>query len=363
MKLAVIESYPYALPLARPLPGAPAEQLERAGILIRLRSEAGAEGWGDVAPLPSFSRETLAAACAQLFSLRPALVDTLPVFKRQTSWQSALLHPLSAWDLFPSVRFGLESAVCNLAAAEWGTPWRLHLAKSALAKVQLNALLTGAREDILRGVRSYVERGYSSLKIKVGHHPVSDKIATVRQVSSLLPPGVTLRLDANRAWSLAVALEFAHGVRNCPIDYIEEPLREVAEMQAFIRGSALPAALDESLDLLGAGALPQGLRAIVIKPTLRGGFSGALRWAKTARQSGVAPVISSAFESAIGLRALAELASVIHDPGVAAGLDTGRWLARDVAEPAFDVIAGAVNVATLSAHPVKLTIDMSGGTE
>jgi O-succinylbenzoate synthase len=41
-------------------------------------------------------------------------------------------------------------------------------------------------------------------------------------------------------------------------------------------------------------------------------------------------VISAAFESGVGIRALAYLANFVMSPGVAAGLDTWRWLAEDV---------------------------------
>ena len=354
MKVTAVDSFPYALPLVKPVPGAPAGTHERAGLLIRLRSETGAEGWGDIAPLPGFSRETLAEARTQLSSLRHVLLS-LPAFTQQASWAVALLNPLSAWDLFSSFRFGLECAVCNLAAAEWKTPWRLKLAESPLSSLRLNALLARSHAEILREAQTAVARGYRTLKIKVGRYPVREEIDTVLRVSALLPRHAALRLDANRAWPLTEALEFAQGVRDCPMEYIEEPVRDATMLDEFIRRSGLPVALDESLGAVGDRPLTQGLRAIVIKPTLRGGLSGALRWSRIARQAGVTPVISSAFESSVGLRALAELASVVHDPDVAAGLDTGRWLARDVAEPAFEVARGGrVDVTALSAQPVKV---------
>jgi len=231
----------------------------------------------------------------------------------------------------------------------------MSVAGTPLASVRLNALLAGAREDILREARAAVARGYRSLKIKVGKNPVRDEIATVLQIAAVIPRNVTLRLDANRAWSLADALEFAHGVKDCPVEYIEEPVREATALGEFILRSGAPAALDESLDSVGADALPQRLRAIVIKPTLCGGLSGALRWTRIAQQAAVTPVISSAFESAVGLRALVELASVIHGADVAAGLDTGRWFARDVADAPFEITNGAVDVAALSGQPVRRT--------
>lgn len=355
MKLSAADSFPYSLPLTRPMPGSPGA-LTREGMLIRLRSESGAEGWGDVAPLPGFSLETLAAAEAQLTSVRGRLLAAMPSFSAQPSWIAALLRPLAALELFPSVRFGLECALCNLASAEWRAPWRQRLERPALPEVRLNALLSGTGDEAVREARGAAAQGFRTLKVKVGRQSVQKDIDTVRRVSGVLAGEASLRLDANRAWTLQEALEFARGIEACPVEYLEEPLRDPHAMGEFVRGSVIPAAVDESLEALGgAGTLMAGLRAVVIKPTLRGGFSGALRWADVARRAGAVPVISSSFESAVGLRALLELASLIHDAGVAAGLDTGRWIARDVAECAVPARHGVVNITSLPALRVELT--------
>ena len=63
----------YRLPLAEPLTLAGRVIHEREGVLIRVDSDSGASGWGDVAPLPAFSRESIEDAEAEIASLAKRL--------------------------------------------------------------------------------------------------------------------------------------------------------------------------------------------------------------------------------------------------------------------------------------------------
>ncbi|HRE08169.1 MAG TPA: o-succinylbenzoate synthase, partial [Opitutaceae bacterium] len=49
----------YALPFRTPLRTAHGRWSVREGLLLRLRTEEGATGYGEVAPIPGFGRETL----------------------------------------------------------------------------------------------------------------------------------------------------------------------------------------------------------------------------------------------------------------------------------------------------------------
>jgi hypothetical protein len=59
------------------------------------------------------------------------------------------------------------------------------------------------------------------------------------------------------------------------------------------------------------------------------------------------PVISAAFESGIGIRAMALLASEMGLVDTAMGLDTYRWLAEDVLEPRIRLERGGFSVSDL----------------
>ena len=83
-----------------------------------------------------------------------------------------------------------------------------------------------------------------------------------------------------------------------------------------------------------ADALCEGVTALVLKPAVLGGFERTAQLAAWAAQRGMRAVVSSAFESGLGLSQLAQLAAALEAaPGARAtqhGLATLSWFAEDV---------------------------------
>lgn len=330
MKLAGFRLYRYDLPLAEPL-ALGGETLERrSGLLLKLTAENGANGWGETSPLPGFSRESLEEAASEL----GALAASLPG-REMAGEYSGPGDEISRWlDRMrpaPSVRFGLELAVRNLGAVAQGASLAELLSPSPSATVAVNGLLSGPSDTVLVEARRMRDAGYRAIKVKVGGRSVTEDAALVRALAGELGEGVTLRLDANRAWSFEESAEFARAVRGSRFEYVEEPLRDPELLPDLVRETGLPVALDESLIAMGLGALGEHryAAAVVLKPTLLGGLSVALRLAGEASRLGMTPVVSSAYETGVGTAALVALAAAI-DGGVPAGLDTYRRLADDV---------------------------------
>lgn len=77
------EFRPYARPFYRPLQTNHGEWTVREGILIRLMDKSGRVAWGEIAPIPWFGSETLAAAlkfCGQLpATLTRELIFPFPI--------------------------------------------------------------------------------------------------------------------------------------------------------------------------------------------------------------------------------------------------------------------------------------------
>jgi isochorismate synthase/2-succinyl-5-enolpyruvyl-6-hydroxy-3-cyclohexene-1-carboxylate synthase/2-succinyl-6-hydroxy-2,4-cyclohexadiene-1-carboxylate synthase/O-succinylbenzoate synthase len=179
---------------------------------------------------------------------------------------------------------------------------------------------------------------------------------------------VVLTADANRAWTLQQALCFAVAMEeglassnaerrrissrssggsssSSVLAYVEEPTQDPRDMSTFYAETGIAVAVDESLDegLVGpqhvvlnpaaaeAGLNPDdsssssssssrerldlsdssGLVAVVIKPAVVGGFERAWGLAHWAQQEGLRVVISSSFESSVGLAALVQLAAAV----------------------------------------------------
>jgi O-succinylbenzoate synthase len=222
-------------------------QFAREGLILQWNG-----GFGEIAPLPGFSKETFEEARTEVLH-----------------WMRTGVDPK-----LPSVRWGIECA------------------KRPLQSVRLPLCALGPK------------KGFTTAKLKLGHLPLHDAIAFVKQQMGQFH----LRLDCNRAWTLAQALEFASHFKRSDFLYLEEPVQTVEELIRFSAITDFPIALDESIHC-DWSQIPS-LRAIVVKPMIVGGIPE------------IPPhldlVLSSSYESGLGLLHIANRV----DNSLPVGLDT-----------------------------------------
>lgn len=225
--------------------------------------------------------------------------------------------------------WAVECALLDLVSRSRGVPLCQWLDAGAAASIAVNAV---AEMD---GVAAAIAAGYPVTKMKVGRSAPEEEAAMLHRLA--LPDGLSLRLDANRAWTWSQASGFLDAVADLPIDSLEEPLRDpsldsLARLQA---GTSIALAIDESLPLFGAEEILARVpvRRLVLKAATGGGLRAGYRLAVRARAAGMTCVVTSALDSAVGVAASAHLAAAAGSPGLAHGLSTAEWLAEDVAKP------------------------------
>jgi len=355
VKIAAIKVHRYSLPLTEPLTLSGRTMEKRRGLILSLSDSDGHIGYGECAPLSGFSRESLKDATEQLLQLRHSVIGTeIPNHLEELS--GGFENWLGKYELSPSIRFGFESAVLSLQAA------RDHLSLEGLLSGQprtvltVNALLTGSEREILDRAARLRSQGWSAFKLKVGGRPLVADMELTQKVRSVIGPDAVLRLDANRRFSPDDFQEFVEGVRGCNIEYIEEPAASFENLQTLLESdpSALPIALDESLEEIAPDDLMRidGLKAVVLKPTLLG-LERAARFARVAAAKHVPAVISSSFESGVGLAVLARLAAALSGQDTAVGLDTGGYFDSDLLPP-LPIINGRLTLADLPDIPAAI---------
>ena len=347
VKIISFNLFRFTLPLARPLTMKDAKLTERSGLVIELTDEHGHTGLGEASPLPGLSAENLTVIESQLLSLRYALRGTeIPDGLEELS--GGFTRWLERFDLVPSVRFGFETAVLNLIAHSHLLPLRRLISDKPCDSISINGLLSGSPAEILDKAAKLRSEGYKAIKLKVGQRPLNEDIRLILEVRKLIGDNVTLRLDANRSWSIEDALVFFRQVSNCNIDYIEEPVYNYSMLVSMCNkgGLLLSVAVDESLLELTPESLAPlpNLKAIVLKPTLLG-FERSMQFGRKATSMGITPIVSSAFETSLGLAALAELAACLNTTDVPVGLDTLDWFAKDLLARSLQIERGRLQLS------------------
>jgi len=302
---------PYALPLQAPWRTAAGTVRLRRGWKVRVEDEDGGVGIGDhPAPL---SDQAADGPGERLKDLGSALLGR------------SLDEALASLD----DAFGIETALLDLLARKRGLPLRRLLSPQAADRVKVNVIAP------FDGIVAMAEQGFTTLKVKVGLRPWRDEAAALHRVS--LAPGVTLRLDANRAWSRVEAEGFLAAIADLPVESVEEPLREpeIGTLASLQSTTAIALAIDESLETLGLEPLlaDPPVRRLVLKPALLGGLRRTLNVAMAARAVGYEIVVTTYLESAVGVAAVASLAAALDpEARMAHGLATSALFASDVAE-------------------------------
>ncbi|MEL7979314.1 o-succinylbenzoate synthase [Vreelandella titanicae] len=305
MQLAL---YRYSLPFRQPLMFKRERLANREGLLVSINGQ-----WGEIAPLPGFSTETLAEAEAESLACLAALS------------RGEIVSPT-----LPSVQFGFDCVQRS---------WPLNLPEP----LPPYPLLQGAPAALIQSLSTTDWQASlpSRLKLKVARHAMEEELALIEQLAARLPT-TKLILDANGGWTREDAQRFCERLPLKQIDYLEEPCAAFADTIAVAEATGGAIALDETLSRREEWYCHPQLKALVIKPTLIGSLSDCEALVQRARAGNLRVVVSSSFESGLGLVQLARLASE-WAPDEPPGLDTGHWLAGRVTNLAGEVMTENVH--------------------
>ncbi len=307
--------------------GAARGRTERVGILLEVRTVDGLVGRGEASPLPGMSAETLEDTRAEL----TAFVARGPFELVSEQTVFTLAETVAA----PAARFAVETALLDVLAQIQGTSIAGLFDEEVPAPTAFDEAVVRIRGIVERdpAITLVVESGPASatvvddasdaaaavragarcLKIKIGDQAVADDVARVRAIAAV-SDGIPLRLDANRRWPREDAIAHLAAFAGLPIEFVEEPCPGAHELLR----EALPVsiALDESLDELSTEEIFTALEsphlgALILKPTLLGGFAPCIALAALARFANKPAIVTHTLESDIGRAACAEIARVV----------------------------------------------------
>ena len=334
----------YTLPLGRPLTIGKIQITARQGIVLTLHSDTGLRGYGEISPLPGLHKEGLPDVVQQLLKCRPYL-SQISVSHDMLSFEGHLSRALPS-DLLPSLRSGIEMAILDLLLQAGPVPCNLP------QSMPINALLVADGNPVIDQVGKLLLQDFSSIKIKVGRQTLEKDIKDIADVLSIIRGKALLRLDANRRWTLEQAKRFCCAIDTQGIEYIEEPTQYPADHVRLTRSTRIPIALDETLAETACEQLDEKCcGAVILKPSLLGGFDKTAHIVRWAKQHTILPVISSAFQTSLATRIYLFFAALNQITQTPLGLDTGKWFREDLLSTPLVIEKGNISLACLTSRP------------
>ena len=216
-----------------------------------------------------------------------------------------------------------EDAVREAVFVGWPTPVRTGVA--------INALVPAVDPDMAATLTAEaVAAGMTTVKVKVGGGSLAEDADRVAAVRGALGPGGRIRLDANGAWDVDTAVLAIDRLAGFDLELVEQPVADLADLARVRRRVAVRVAADESLRTPGDArrvAALDAADAVVVKVQPLGGVRAALRVVEAA---GVPAIVSSLYETSVGLAAGVALAAALPELPYACGLGTATLLAGDV---------------------------------
>ena len=302
----------------------------REGLVLRLTADAGVVGLGEATPVPERGGGSLSETLAILDEVGPALIG------KSLNEVGAFLEGLGR-DVPAALSCAIDVAACDALARSQGVSVARLLSEHVRASVPVNAII-GAETvaEAASQAAAARESGFRCLKLKVGAAPSMDeerrRVAAVR---AALAPDVSLRIDANGAWSVEQAVRAVRELEEYGLEMVEQPLA-AGDLQGMARVRAMvnvPIAADEDVtavevarQVLEAGAAD----VLVVKPMVVGGLQPARRIVEMALAAGASIVVTTTIDAGIGTAAALHLAATLPPGGPACGLATGPLLAADL---------------------------------
>lgn len=242
--------------------------------LVRVTSDEGTDGWGEVCPLGStYLPAHAGGARAALKLLAPALIGADPgnlaavndVMDATLMGHGYAKSPIdvACWDLAGKVR---GASVAEMLGGVRQSNFPLYF-----------AVPLGTPEEMRDYVLARRDEGIHRFQLKIGGDPIEDTARARHVIDSTGPEDIVVG-DANCGWRVNEAIIAARGMQDLPRFYFEQPCPTMEECIEVRKHTTLPMVYDEvvtDVRTLLRAAGEGGAGAFNLKVSKVGGLSKA----------------------------------------------------------------------------------------
>ncbi len=283
-------------------------------LVVIIECDDGSMGYGEGAPTPVITGETMGSMIATIEYIKPHLTG-LEIEDFETILKS--VHNLIIKNT--TAKSALEIALYDLKAKFLDQPLYKMLGGTK-TKFKTDITISMGRIDkMVYDSLDAVNLGYDTLKIKIGDNPQKD-VERIIAIDNALDNTIKLRLDANQGWTAQESVELLHALekKNIIAEFIEQPVAaDDIEGFKYIRERVqTPLLADESIfSMKDARRLleMQAIDYVNIKLAKTAGITQALSLADLSAEFGVKCMIGCMLEGPISVAAGVHVASAKAD--------------------------------------------------
>ncbi|MEN8304223.1 MAG: dipeptide epimerase, partial [Campylobacterota bacterium] len=308
-------------------------------LVVIVECDDGSVGYGEGAPTPQITGETMGSMIAYIEFIKPHLIG-LEIEDFDSLIK--ILHLLILKNT--TAKSALEIALYDLKAKASKLPlYRMLGGTKTTFKTDITISM-GEIEKMIYDSQDAVALGYDTLKIKIGDNPQKD-VERVAAIHDALDKNIKLRLDANQGWSAQESVALLHALekQNIIAEFIEQPVAadDIKGLKHIKERVQTPLLADESIFSVKDARRLLEIEAIDyvnIKLAKTAGITQALELADLSAEFGVKCMIGCMLEGPISVAAGVHVASAKADIITMLDLDA---------------------VSLLASHPVKTGIQFN----
>ena len=279
-------------------------------VIVELHTDTGAVGYGEAPSTGVITGDTTGAIIGALKDhiIKTIIGRDVDDFEALTdSVQKCIIHNSSA-------KAAVDMALWDLYGQLYNIPVYKLLGGSKDKIVTDITISVNIPEEMARDAITAINRGYDTLKVKVGVNPKLD-VERLSAIRNAIGSRAKLRIDANQAWKPQEAVRILNQMQEqgLDIELVEQPViaHDIEGLKYVTERSYVPVLADESVfSPLDAMKIIQSGAADLINIKLMkcGGITPALKIADAASIMGVECMLGCMLEAKVSVNAAVHVA-------------------------------------------------------
>lgn len=306
LKIKDIEIYYFDIPLTQPFKIAIGTVTAASDVLVRIITDSGLIGLGEASPFLPITGETQETNITAARHIRDMLIGKDPL-----AIESHLREMKPFMHTNPSIVAAFDMAFFDLLGKVTGLPL-FRLLGGERTNLESDITVDLDEPQIMaKRAKEFVERGFRTIKVKVGQSPQLDE-TRLRAIRESIGETPAIRIDANQGWTVPQAVEALRRIEKYRIEFCEQPVaaEDIDGMRLIREESPIPIMADESLflpadaiKLIKAGACDY----FNIKVMKAAGLANSIRIANIAEAANIRCMLGCMVESRLALTAAAHV--------------------------------------------------------